>query len=206
MTKKQKLEEDSERLQEGCQRVEAVLFVTPEPVSIRRLATVAGLPDPTAAWTAIRELNARYDAAGRAFRVEEVAGGVQLLTRPQFAAWLRRFGQVASEELLSPSMLETLAIVAYRQPVVRAEIEAIRGVQSDEVLRQLMQRDLVRIAGRHEELGRPYLYETTRRFLQLFGLQSLDNLPRSQKIRAAEADIANRLSDPTDGEEPQFPV
>lgn len=120
---------------------------------------------------------------------------MQLLTREQFAPWIRRLGEVPSEQLLSQGMLETLAIIAYRQPMVRAEIESIRGVNCDEVLRQLLQRDLVRIAGRHEDLGRPYLYETTREFLKLFGLQSLDNLPRVQKIRAAEAEIANRLSD-----------
>jgi segregation and condensation protein B len=95
-------------------------------------------------------------------------------------------------------MLETLAIIAYRQPVQRSEIEAIRGVATDEVLRQLMQRELVRIAGRLEDLGRPYLYGTTRRFLQLFGLQSLESLPRAQKIRQAEAEIASRLADPAE--------
>lgn len=181
------------------QRIEAILFLSTEPISARRLAAMAELPDPTAARSSVAALNSKYDAAGRAFRIEEVAGGMQMLTRPQFAPWLRRFGQVPGEQLLSPGMLETLAIVAYRQPIVRAELEAIRGVSCDEVLRQLMHRDLVRIAGRHEELGRPYLYETTKRFLQLFGLQSLDNLPRAQKIREEEADIATRLSDQTQG-------
>ncbi|MEI8211095.1 MAG: SMC-Scp complex subunit ScpB [Planctomycetota bacterium] len=200
--KKETLQDKDSSIPLAGHRVEGILFLSSEPITLRRLAAMAGLQDPTAARSAVSDLNAKYDAAGRAFRVEEVAGGVQMLTRPQFSPWLRRFGQVAGEQLLSPGMLETLAIIAYRQPVVRAEVEAIRGVGSDEVLRQLMQRDLVRIAGRHEELGRPYLYETTRRFLQLFGLQSLDNLPRAQKIRAAEADIANRLSDPLDGEEP----
>jgi segregation and condensation protein B len=90
-------------------------------------------------------------------------------------------------------MLETLAIIAYRQPVVRAEVEAIRGVSCEEVLRQLLQRNLVRIAGRDEELGRPFLYGTTREFLRIFGLQSLDNLPRFQKIIDAEAEIAERI-------------
>lgn len=118
-----------------------------------------------------------------------------MLTRKEFATWVRRRPDVPSEHLLSQAMLETLAIIAYRQPIVRAEIEAIRGVNSDEILRQLMQRTLIRIAGRDEELGRPYLYETTRTFLQLFGLTSLDNLPKLQKIRAAEAEIALRLNE-----------
>lgn len=173
--------------------VEAALFIAKEPLSYRRLAAAAGLPDATAARSAVAEINQRLDAEGRAFRVEEVAGGVQMLTRKAFATWVRRRPEIPSEHLLSQSMLETLAIIAYRQPIVRAEIEAIRGVNCDEILRQLLQRTLIRIAGRDEELGRPYLYETTRTFLQLFGLSSLDNLPKLQKIRAAEAEIAVRL-------------
>lgn len=176
--------------------VEGVLFLAREPLSYRRLAMMAGLPDATAARSAVTQINERLDQEGRAFRIEEVAGGVQMLTREEFAAWVRRRPEVPSEQLLSPAMLETLAIIAYRQPLVRAEIEAIRGVACDEILRQLLQRDLIRIAGRNEDLGRPYLYETTRTFLQFFGLPSLDNLPKLQKIRAAEAEIADRLNEP----------
>lgn len=173
--------------------VEAILLIAREPISARKLALLAELEDATQARSLARQLNEIYDLRGHSFRIEEVAGGMQLLTRPQFANWLRRLEHVRGEEILSSGMLECLSIVAYRQPVMRAEIEAIRGVGCDEVLRQLMQRDLVRIAGRHEELGRPYLYGTTKRFLQLFGLQSLDSLPRAQKIRQAEAEIATRL-------------
>lgn len=173
--------------------VEAILLIAREPISARKLALLAELEDPTQARSLARQLNESYDLRGHAFRIEEIAGGMQLLTRPQFASWLRRLEHVRGEEVLSSGMLECLAIVSYRQPVRRAEIEAIRGVGCDEVLRQLMQRDLVRIAGRHEELGRPYLYGTTKRFLQLFGLQSLDSLPRAQKIRQAEAETASRL-------------
>ena len=177
-----------------CRILEAILLIAKEPLSARKLAAMAGLIDPTQARTLARHLNEQYDSIGHAFRIEEIAGGMQLLTRPQFALWLRRLEHVPGEVLLSQGMLETLAIVAYRQPMLRAEIETIRGVASDEVLRQLMQRDIVRICGRQEELGRPYLYGTTKRFLQLFGLQSLDSLPRAQKIRLAEAEIATRLA------------
>ena len=177
-----------------CRILEAILLIAREPLSARKLAVLAGLADPTQARTLARRLNEQYDLHGHAFRIEEIAGGMQLLTRPQFAPWLRRLSHVPGEELLSQGMLETLAIVAYRQPLLRAEIEAIRGVGCDEVLRQLMQRDLVRICGRQEDLGRPYLYGTTKRFLQLFGLQSLDSLPRAQKIRSEEAEIASRLA------------
>ncbi len=174
--------------------LEAILLIAKEPLSARKLASLAGLADPTQARTLARRLNDQYDLHGHAFRIEELAGGMRLLTRPQFSSWLRRMEHVPREELLSQGMLETLAIVAYRQPLLRAEIEAIRGVSCDEVLRQLMQRDLVRICGRHEDLGRPYLYGTTKRFLLLFGLQSLESLPRAQKIRSAEAEIASRLA------------
>ena len=131
----------------------------------------------------VRQLNQFYDEAGRAFRVEEVAGGFQLLTRMRFAPWLRRLEYVPSPVRLSAPAMETLAVVAYRQPVLRAEIEAIRGVNCGEILRQLMERDLVRIGGRSDELGRPYLYTTTKRFLQLFGLQNLDRFASRIALR-----------------------
>ena len=187
------ISEKSNSFQSELRVVEAILMIAKEPLSARRLSALAGLEDATYARSLARELNESYDSNGHAFRIEEVAGGMQLLTRPQFATWLRRLEHVPGEELLSQGMLETLAIVAYRQPSLRAEIESIRGVVCDEVLRQLMQRDLVRICGRHEDLGRPYLYGTTKRFLQLFGLQSLDSLPRATKIREAEFEIGARL-------------
>jgi segregation and condensation protein B len=174
------LGEPSER--EKMQLVEAVLFVARDSLSSRKLAQLAGLADATEARTLVRLLNQRYDSAGRVFRVEEVAGGYCLLTRPQFAPWLRRLRHVPGEIRLTQSAMETLAIVAYRQPVPRADIEAIRGVSCGEILKQLMQRDLVRICGRSEDLGRPYLYGTTRFFLQMFGLRSADRLPRSDWV------------------------
>jgi len=161
----------------GLARVEAILFLAEEPLTTRKIAQWAGLADATQARTLIRFLNRLYEEEGRAFRVEEVAGGYQLLTRPQFAPWLRRLLGSAPGVRLSGPALETLAVVAYRQPVLRAEIEAIRGVQCAEILRQLMDQDLIRIVGRSDELGRPFLYGTTKRFLQLFGLRHLQELP-----------------------------
>jgi segregation and condensation protein B len=166
------------------QRVEAVLFLSREPLNSRKIAQHANLQDGTEARTLIRLLNRLYDQEGRAFRVEEVAGGYQLLTRRKFASWLRRLAHVPNEIRLSGPALETLAVIAYRQPVLRADIEAIRGVNSGEILRLLMERDLVRIGGRSEELGRPYLYTTTRRFLQLFGLTALEDLPPTESLPA----------------------
>jgi segregation and condensation protein B len=171
---------------ERLARLEAILLLSREPLVSRKLAQLAGLADGTKARTLVRSLNRLYDSEGSAFRVEEVAGGFQLMTRAKFAPWLRRLHGTAVEVRLSAPALETLAVVAYRQPVLRAEIEAVRGVQCDEVLRQLIDRDLVRIAGRSEELGRPMLYGTTRRFLQVFGLRHLDELPRGELLRHSQ--------------------
>lgn len=168
----------------ACARLEAVLFVARGPLSTRRLARFAHLADGTEARTLIRRLNRWYDQGGSAFRAEEVAGGFQLRSRPKFGAWLRKLHRSWVPMRLSSPSSETLAVVAYRQPVPRAEIEAIRGVDCGEILRQLMDRDLVRIAGRSSDLGRPYLYGTTKRFLELFGLRDLDDLPRAAILRA----------------------
>ncbi|MEX2173630.1 MAG: SMC-Scp complex subunit ScpB [Pirellulaceae bacterium] len=166
-------------------RLEAVLLLAREPLASRKLSQYANLADGTQARTLVRRLNELYDVAGRAFRVEQVAGGYQLLTRRKFAPWLRRLAHVPGETRLSAPALETLSVIAYRQPVPRADIEAIRGVNCGEILRQLMERDLVRIGGRSDELGRPYLYCTTKRFLQIFGLVGLDDLPRADALRHA---------------------
>jgi len=164
-------------------RLEAVLFLASEPLPSRRLAQLAGLEDGTQARTFVRRLNSKYDRHGFSFRVEEVAQGFQLLTRPQFGPWLRRLRQAPQQVRLSSPAMETLAVVAHRQPVLRAEIEAIRGVQSGEMLKQLMELDLVRIVGRSPELGRPFLYGTTKKFLQVFGLKNLDELPRADLLK-----------------------
>lgn len=166
-------------------RLEAVLFISREPLTSRKLSQYANLADGTQARTLIRRLNERYDTAGRAFRVEQVAGGYQLLSRRKLAPWLRRLAHVPGETRLSAPALETLAVIAYRQPVPRADIEAIRGVNCGEVLRQLLERDLVRIGGRSEELGRPYLYATTKRFLQVFGLNNAEELPDRDVLRGS---------------------
>ncbi len=166
-------------------RVEAVLLMAREPLGSRKIGKLAGLADGTEARTLVRQLNRFYDALGTAFRVEEVAGGLQLLTRPQYGVWLRRLRPAPVESRLSGPALETLSVVAYRQPVLRADIEAIRGVQCGEMLRQLMERDLVRIVGRGTELGRPFLYGVTKRFLESFGLRDLEELPRSEQLRGA---------------------
>jgi segregation and condensation protein B len=186
-------------------RLEAVFFLSREPQSTRRLAQLADLADGTEARSLVRKLNGLYDSAGCAFRAVEVAGGFQLMSRPKFAPWLRRLHATSEEVRLSAPAIETLAVVAYRQPVLRADVEAIRGVQCGEILRQLMERDLVRIAGRSEDLGRPFFYGTTKRFLQVFGLRHLDELPRAALVRPTpEEDNSHRSGDAV--EEPSSQV
>lgn len=167
------------------QRIEAVLFGADRPLSDARLMQALGVtPEAVPANSiheAITELNRIYAESGRTFRIESVAGGRRVLSLPQFSPLLDRVRGERSKSKLSPAALETLAIIAYRQPLLRAELEAIRGVACGEVLRSLMERRLVRIAGRAELLGRPMLYGTTREFLIVFGLASLDDLPRLQE-------------------------
>lgn len=181
-------------------RLEAILFLAREPLGSRKLAQFAGLADGTEARTLIRRLNRLYDQEGSAFRAEEVGGGFQLLSRPKFGNWLRRVHRLPVELRLSAPALESLAVVAYRQPVLRADIEAIRGVDCGEILRQLMDRDLVRIVGRSHELGRPYLYGTTKRFLRQFGLRHLDDLPRADLLRTRPAASGSPTDAPTSDE------
>ena len=158
-------------------RLEAVLLLAKTPLSLRKLCQMAHLADATEARTLIRQLNSTFEEYGRAIRVEQIAGGYRLMTRSALSPWLARLGHLPAPVRLSTPMMETLAVVAYRQPVSRADVEAVRGVGCGELLRQMMERDLVRIVGRSEELGRPYLYGTTKRFLQLFGLSNTDALP-----------------------------
>jgi segregation and condensation protein B len=168
-------------------RLEAVLFLAREPLSLRKLAQMANLADGTEARTVLNSLRERYDERGSAFQVAQVAGGYQLRSRREFAQWLRPQGASQREIRLSPPALETLAVVAYRQPVLRSEVEAIRGVACGEILRHLMDCDLLRIVGRSEELGRPLRYGTTKRFLEVFGLCNLDQLPWAAQLRRAPA-------------------
>ncbi|MCH2160616.1 MAG: SMC-Scp complex subunit ScpB [Phycisphaerales bacterium] len=128
---------------------------------------------------AIEQLNSDYEDTNRTFRITKVAGGWQVLTIPEFATDIARLKGARQLAKLSPAAMETLAIIAYRQPILRADLESIRGVACGEILRSLMERRMVKIAGRAEEIGRPMLYGTTREFLQVFGLASLDDLPKT---------------------------
>jgi segregation and condensation protein B len=165
--------------------VEAALMAADEPLTARRLTTVACLADATEARRLVARLQALYEQDGSAFQVEELAGGWQLLTKPEYHPWLSRLRRAGAEARLTPALREALTIVAYRQPVTRADLEAVRGVQSGDVLRQLMERGLVRMAGRDDSLGRPQVYGTTKKFLQAFGLKNIRDLPPAEGVGTA---------------------
>ncbi|MBX3418733.1 MAG: SMC-Scp complex subunit ScpB [Pirellulaceae bacterium] len=169
----------------SLQRVEAVLFLSRTPITSRRVAQLADLEDGTQARTLIAKLNENYREKGRAFHVKRVAGGYQIRTRPVFSRWIRQLEIPNHYQRLTTPALETLTVVAYRQPIIKADIEAIRGVSCGEMLRQLLEKGLVRIVGRSEQLGHPFLYGTTKKFLADFGLNNLDSLPRGKFLRGA---------------------
>ena len=172
-------------------RVEAVLLSMSRPLSESKLVDMLGLGlvnakdkmPVTMVKQAIDHLNTEYAQSGRSFRIERLAGGWQLLTLSKFGPLLTRVHGAKLQGRLTPAALDTLAIIAYRQPTLRSELEAVRGVACGDVLRGLMERRLVRITGRAEELGRPMLYGTTSEFLRVFGISRLEDLPQARELR-----------------------
>jgi len=160
--------------------VEALLFAADAPVALDRIAEILPDADRQAIRESLTALREHYDAEGHAFTVAEVAGGWQLYCRPDYAVWVRELQRGRIPAKLSQAALETLAIVAYKQPLVRTEIEAIRGVDSSGVLATLLKRNLVTIAGRAPGMGRALMYRTTKEFLRYFGLVALTDLPGSR--------------------------
>jgi segregation and condensation protein B len=162
--------------------VEAVLFACDEPVTVAKLAGIVECT-PKQIRTSVEALNEQYKEQNRAFRIEQIAGGLQMLTLPYYDHWLRKMIKVRADNKLTPASLETLAIVAYKQPAIRADIEAIRGVASGEMLRGLMVKGLVKMVGRAEVVGRPMQYGTTKKFLECFGLNTLKDLPEIEELQ-----------------------
>ena len=166
--------------------VEAVLFASDEPLTPNRLAEIVGISVKHIR-EHINDLNDKYQGNNNAFRIEEIAGGYQLLTLSSYNPWLKKLLRARSDSKLSPASLETLAIIAYKQPVIRADIEAIRGVAVGEIVRSLMFKGMVKIVGRAEVLGRPMLYGTTKKFLEVFGLNTLKDLPKIEELKKPPA-------------------
>jgi len=202
--------------------LEAILFASQKPVSEKEIAAIfkgaADSAKENPAITAyakvtraemaeaIQQLETEYAAAGVAFEVRENAAGWQLVTRPDFAPWLRQLFPENRPAKLSSPALETLAIIAYRQPITRADLEAVRGVAVDGVMQTLLDRGLVRIAGRSELAGRALLYETTQYFMEHFGLKDLDDLPNANELRRIALPQAPRPPEPEPSPQEELPL
>jgi segregation and condensation protein B len=165
--------------------LEAALFASPRPIPTDELATLDAEASPAALQAALDELREHYDVDGHAVELVDAGGGWQILTRPEYTEAIERAQMAVRPRRLSPAALETLAIVAYRQPIGRAEVEEIRGVDVGSVLKSLQERGLIDVVGRSEALGRPLLYGTTDAFLEQFALRHLEELPRTDELAVA---------------------
>lgn len=175
--------------------IEALLFASPEPLTIARIRSIVPGLEKQQVVEAINSLRQEYAGESRSFQIVEIGGGFQLTTKPDYAVWVGKLFEERSRQKLSRAALETLAIIAYKQPVMRSTIESIRGVNVDGVLRTLMERDLVRIVGRGEGPGRPLLFGTTRQFLIRFGLNRLSDLPKIEEIEELIASSGQAQAD-----------
>ena len=184
--------------------LEAVLFVSHEPVTVARLLSVVGTVSKAEMIQALGMLSHDLDQDGRGLKLVQVAGGYRLVTKQEYAPWLKRLDKAKTVQKLSRSALESLAIIAYKQPLVRAEIEEIRGVETSGVLRTLCERKLVRIVGRKDVPGRPIMYGTTKFFLEHFGLQDLSQLPPLREFK--ELGESEQALLPIEEEALAFPV
>lgn len=177
--------------------IESLIFASDEPLTIRQIMDILGSPEHAGPrirmkeddiFGVIRELNSEYVQAGRSFRIIQVAGGFQYATMPDFAEWLGRLVKERAKRKLTQATIETLSVIAYKQPVTKPEVEAIRGVNADYAISKLMERGLVTIVGRSASAGRPLLYGTTSEFLKHFGLNDLSELPKPREIEEIMAD------------------
>jgi segregation and condensation protein B len=162
--------------------LEAVLFASDAPVESERLRDIVENATRDELSSIIESLNREYESGGRTFRIVEVAGGFQLETLSQYGTWIEKLYHTRPRQKLSRASLETLAIVAYRQPISKIEIDALRGVDSDASMRTLQNRDLIEVVGRGEMMGKPLLYGTTREFLRYFGLKDINDLPGADEL------------------------
>ena len=166
--------------------IEALLFVSGTPLTLKKLSDAISDHPRREITRAVAELRTEYIRQGRGVLIEEIAGGYQILSNPEYVDYVRCLHSKETSARLTPAMLETLAIIAYKQPVLRADIEAIRGVQAGPILRNLMERGMVKVTGRADEAGKPFLYGTTRKFLEHFGLRSIEDLPNVEELKPPE--------------------
>ncbi len=175
--------------------IESLLFVADEPVSIQQLKALIETEDTVAIRKAVEELAQEYDHRGGGFELRHIAGGYQFRTRSEYSEWVKKFLK-PSPAKLSRAALETLAIIAYKQPIIRADVEHIRGVDCGGVLRMLLEKKLIRVLGRKDIPGRPMIYGTTRQFLEVFNLKDLRDLPSPKEIESLGTDEAEKYSLP----------
>jgi len=182
--------------------IESLLFVAEEPLSVQQLKAILETDDAEAIRNALQELADEYDRRGGGFEIKQVAGGFQFRTRSEYSEWVKKLLK-PSPAKLSRAALETLAIIAYKQPIIRADVEHIRGVDCGGVLRMLLEKKLVRVLGRKDIPGRPMIYGTTRQFLEVFNLKDLRDLPSPKEIESLGTEVDNLFSTSDDGPENQ---
>lgn len=180
--------------------IEALLFASEKPITIEQIKDVLEEIDSRDIRALLMELKLEYENLGKSFKIYEVAGGFQMATEPAYAEYLKKFYKVKYKDRLSRPALETLAIVAYRQPITRADIEDIRGVNVDGVIKTLLDRSLIRIVGRKDAPGRPIIYGTTKEFLDRFGLNSLSELPRLSEFTESDLNLGGEEAKDGTGE------
>lgn len=175
--------------------IESLLFVADEPLTIERLKQIISGAETKALRAALEELTVDYETRLGGFYLNQVAGGYQIRTRPEYMEWIKRLLQPKPQRL-SKAALETLAIIAYKQPVIRSDIEQLRGVDCGGVLRVLLERKFIRVLGRKEIPGRPLIYATTKRFLEVFGLKNLKDLPTPKEIEEFGSTLSEEMTEP----------
>jgi segregation and condensation protein B len=183
--------------------IESLLFVAEEPLSVQQLKAILETDDAVAIRSALQELADEYERRGGGFEIRQVAGGFQFRTRSEYSEWVKKLLK-PSPAKLSRAALETLAIIAYKQPIIRADVEHIRGVDCGGVLRMLLEKKLVRVLGRKDIPGRPMIYGTTRQFLEVFNLKDLRDLPSPKEIESLGTEVDNLFATSDDGPENQL--
>lgn len=178
--------------------IEALIFASDLPISKARIASIIGDLSAGDVARIVEGLNRQYELARRPFAIMEFGGGYQIVTREEYAPWIKKVFSRKRKLKLSQAALETVAIIAYRQPVSRMEVERIRGVNVDGVLGSLLERNLIRIVGRDRGPGRPYLYGTTQEFLSHFGLARVRDLPDYEEVKKRAAPLASPVNEPAD--------
>ena len=172
--------------------VEALIFASDKPATIEQIKKVLGISEAASVRKSIDELKSDYETQNRGLRIIEIAGGFQMIASTTFAPFLKKLFKCRFSDKLSKPALESLAIIAYKQPLTRTEIESLRNVNVDGVMKSLLDKNLIRICGRKKIPGRPFVYGTTRQFLEHFGLKSLDDLPKMDEFSAMAKEIEEK--------------